>query len=61
MIPTENATERRFTKASIKTPVDKIINRISADNDMYVYQLIEEVFKKEYPQYFQNEKLTINA
>jgi hypothetical protein len=54
-------TDRKFTKASIKTPTDQIINRISADKNVYVYELIEEVFKKVYPQYFQNEKLTINV
>lgn len=51
---TETTTDRKFTKASIKSPTDKIINRISADNDMYVYELIDEVFKKVYPEYFQD-------
>jgi hypothetical protein len=32
--------------------VNKILNRIALDEDIFVYQLIEDMAKEKYPEYF---------
>jgi hypothetical protein len=44
--------DKQWSKPNVKPEVGRIINRIAADKDVYVYELIEEVFRKEFPTYF---------
>jgi formate-dependent nitrite reductase cytochrome c552 subunit len=52
--------KNEFTKANVKRSTKRIINKIAADEDKYEYELIEELFREKYPNYFQSRK-TISA
>lgn len=52
-------TKEEFTKATVKRKVNKILNRIALDEDKYVYQLIEDMAKEKYPEYFRGRKTII--
>jgi len=51
-----------FTKANVKKGTNKIISKIAIDEEKFVYELIEDVFREKYPKYFppkvQNSKVT---
>lgn len=47
-------TNEKFTRANVTRVTDRIINRIAADEDKYVYQIIEEAIQKGHPEYFKN-------
>jgi hypothetical protein len=49
-------TKEEFTKATVRRKVNKILNRIALEEDIYVYQLIENMAKEKYPDYFRERK-----
>jgi len=46
-----------FTKANVKASTRVILNKIAADYDVYVYDLIDDMLKKVYPEYYQHDPL----
>lgn len=56
----DNKEEKEeFTKATVRKRVNKILNRIALDEDVYVYQLIEDMAKEKYPEYFRGKKVNV--
>jgi len=49
---TISAVIKHWHKTNITPKTGKIIKQIALDNDLYAYQVIDEVFKNAYPQYF---------
>lgn len=45
---------REWSKLSVKDDLRIIVNRIAADQNKFVYNLTEEVFRERYPTYFKN-------
>lgn len=45
-----------FTKATVRKRVNKILNKIAIEEDTFVYQIIEDMAKEKYPQYFRERK-----
>jgi hypothetical protein len=52
----ENVNEhgKSWSKLSVTKELQITVNRIAADQNKFVYDLAEEVFKETYPNYFQN-------
>ncbi len=48
----DGTNKEDFTKATVKKTVNKILNRIALDEDKYVYQLIEDMAREKFPEYF---------
>ena len=46
------ATNKKWAKPNIEPETARIIKKIALDENLYVYQLIDEVFRKTYPEYF---------
>jgi len=44
----------KFTKANVTKDTARIINRIAAEEDKYIYQIIEEAIREVHPKYFKN-------
>ena len=53
------AKKDEFTKATVRRKVNKILNKIALDEEVYVYQLIEDMAKEKYPEYFRGRKTII--
>ncbi len=51
--------QAEFTKATVKKNINTILNRIALDNDKYVYQLIEDMAREKYPEYFRGRKVNM--
>jgi len=51
--------KEEFTKATVSRRVNKILNRIALDEEVYVYQLIEKMAREKYPEYFRGKKVNI--
>lgn len=43
-----------WSKLSVTEELRNVVNRIAADQNKFVYDLAEEVFKERYPNYFKN-------
>lgn len=48
-----------FTKATVRRKVNTVLNKIALDEDKFVYQLIEDMAKEKYPEYFRGNKIMI--
>jgi hypothetical protein len=48
-------TDDKFTKANVTKDTARIINRVAADEDKYIYTIIEEAIRKVHPEYFKND------
>jgi chaperonin GroEL (HSP60 family) len=44
----------KFAKANVTKDTIKIINKIAAEEDKYIYQIIGEAIRKVHPEYFKN-------
>ena len=44
-----------FTKANVKASTRTILNKIAADHGIFVYDLIDDMLKKVYPEYYQHD------
>lgn len=42
-----------FTKANIRRSTKKILNKIVADQDKFEYEVLEELLREKYPNYFE--------
>jgi len=52
--------EKKWAKPNVKPEVGRALKKIALDNEMYVYELIEDMARKEYPGYFrEKEGLTV--
>ena len=49
-----NRNGKPFSKINVTNDLRIIVNRISADQDRPVYEIAEELFKTNYPNYFIN-------
>lgn len=47
------AKPKTWAKVNVTPETAKIIKRIALDENLYTYQLIDEVFKEKYAKYFQ--------
>jgi len=45
---------KNWSKLSVTNDLRIIVNRIAADQNKFVYDLAEDVFRQLYPSYFQN-------
>jgi len=45
----------KFTKANVTKDTIKIINKIAAEEDKYIYTIIEEAIRKVHPEYFKKD------
>jgi hypothetical protein len=43
---------KKWAKPNVTPSTARIIKKIALDENLYVYQLIDEVFRKAYPEYF---------
>ena len=48
-----------FTKATVRKKVNKVLNHIALDEGKYVYQLIEDMAREKYPEYFRGKRVNI--
>ena len=44
-----------WAKTNLTPSTVKILRRIAADHDTYIYKVIESTIKEKYPEYFKNE------
>lgn len=54
MLEVENEHRKSWSKLSVTKELQITVNRIAADQNKFVYDLAEEVFKEIYPHYFKN-------
>lgn len=52
----ENHNEQ-FTHINVTRELRSAVKRIAADQDAFVYDLTERVFKKAYPDYFKKQEI----
>jgi hypothetical protein len=45
-------TKKQWDKINIEPGYLRVIKRIAIDENLYVYQLVREVFEEKYPEYF---------
>jgi hypothetical protein len=45
----------KFAKVNATKDTARIINRVAADEDKYIYTIIEEAMRKVHPEYFKND------
>jgi len=45
----------KFTKANVTKDTTRINNRVAADEDKYIYTIIEEAIRKVHPGYFKKD------
>jgi hypothetical protein len=49
-----NKHGKPYSKLSVTEELRDTVNRIAADQNKFVYDLTEELFKERYPNYFKN-------
>lgn len=47
---------KKWAKPNIDPMTARVIKRIAADEGVYIYQLIDRVFREKYPDYFPKSK-----
>ena len=47
----------KFTKANVTKDTARIISRVAADEDKYIYTIIEEAIRKVHPEYYKKDVL----
>lgn len=52
-MPKKREDNSEFTKASIKKDTKEVLKRIVDDENVYEYELIDDLLRKNYPKYFQ--------
>lgn len=58
---TEKKEQNEFTKANVTKETNKVINKVALDQDKFVYQVIEDLFREKYPDYFRQKSLNRKA
>lgn len=48
----EKKEPKKWAKPCISIETAKVIKRIAIDRDMYYYQVVDDVFKKNFPEYY---------
>ena len=49
-----------WSKTNLTPAKVKILKRIAADNDTYIYKIIENTVEEKYPQYFEKKQIENN-
>jgi len=47
-----------FTKANIKKDTKRILNKIVADGEKFEYEVLEDLLREKYPNYFPEKEIT---
>lgn len=50
---------KKWAKPNVTPETGKALKKIAVDQDKYVYELIEEVFREKYPEYFPKKSHTL--
>lgn len=56
MMTEEKKDPKKWAKLNIEPQNLKIIKRIAIDEEVHIYQLIENIFRDKYPEYFRGTK-----
>lgn len=54
---TINKYGKPWSKINVTKELRNAVNKIAADQNKFVYDLAEDVFKQMYPSYFQNQEI----
>ena len=60
-MPENTPKPKKWAKPNIDPETAHIIKKIAVDEKLYIYQLIDKVFREKYPEYFKNVKATTKA
>lgn len=52
---------KKWAKPNVTPSTARIMKRIALDQNLYVYQLIDEVFKEKFPEYFKDTREQIKV
>jgi hypothetical protein len=54
-MPDNRKESKKWAKLNVEPNILKIIKKIAIDENLKIYQLIEKVFREEYPDYFKKQ------
>jgi hypothetical protein len=46
------STDPRYTKANVSHKAAQVLKIIAAEQNKYIYEVVDEILKKDYPSYF---------
>jgi hypothetical protein len=46
------AIDPRYTKANVSPKAAQVLKILAAEQNKYIYEVVDEILKKEYPKYF---------
>jgi len=55
-MPENTPKPKKWAKPNIDPETAHAIKKIAVDEKLYIYQLIDKVFREKYPEYFKNVK-----
>lgn len=55
-MPENTPNPKKWAKPNIDPETAHAIKKIAVDEKLYIYQLIDKVFREKYPEYFKNVK-----
>lgn len=51
------ATPKTWTKVNMTPATAKVLKRVALDREVYIYQILDEMVKEKYPNYFDKKKV----
>jgi hypothetical protein len=51
-MPKTDTPKAKYTKVNATQSSNQVLNIIAAERRMYVYEVLDEVLRKEFPEYF---------